>query len=77
MRRAAATATGERARKISGRVFDAAKSVIDRETAELESQTATELSANRNKAEEARQNAYRAVEAFLTRHDLLGFVAAR
>ena len=69
-RRAVATATGERARKISSQVFDAAKAVIDREVADLEAQTTQENAASRAAGEEAKQATHRIVEAFLLRHDL-------
>jgi hypothetical protein len=67
---ATATATGERACKISGQVFEAAKAVIDREVADLEAQTTQEIAASRAAGEEAKQGTHHIVEAFLLRHDL-------
>jgi hypothetical protein len=70
IQRAIATATGERGPKISGQVFGAAKAVIDHEIADLKSQTTQEIAASRASSEQAKQQAYLALETFQLRHKL-------
>ena len=72
VRGAVTTATGDHARRLVAPVFEAAKALIDRESAELEAQIAQEIAASRAQAEEAKQSTYRIIETFALKHTLPG-----
>src|SRR5262249_50560112 len=62
--------TSERMSRTASSVLENTRAIIEREMAALEGQASGEIASTKDTAEHAREDAYRAVESFVLRHDL-------